>query len=249
MPYEIINPTGKANIIFICEHASNHMPPEYDNLGLDDEQLSLHIAWDIGIGEVTKRLAGLLDATAIIARFSRLLIDANRALDQDGLIPDQSDGHIIPANQDLTQQEINKRIDQFYHPFHRATQQIIKSKSGSSQAPIIFDMHSFTPSMNGTARPWEVGMLWDKDSRLFKELLIKLSIRSFNVGDNKPYTGRELNHTMNSHGANHGFPHVNIEIRQDEIDHSEGIDKWSNLLAHDIKAIRKLPQMSHIKHY
>ena len=108
MPVEIYNPNGKANIIFICEHASNHIPPEYDNLGLSQEQLELHIAWDIGIAEVTRNLSQMLDAPAILAKFSRLLIDANRALDQHGLIPTMSDGHEIHGNHNLSKEDEKK---------------------------------------------------------------------------------------------------------------------------------------------
>ena len=89
MAFEIINPHGQANIVFICEHASNHIPPKYENLGLDDDLLKLHIAWDIGISEVTKNLSLRLNAPAVLARFSRLLIDANRSISQTGLIPEQ----------------------------------------------------------------------------------------------------------------------------------------------------------------
>lgn len=249
MPFEIINPAGSANIILISEHASNHIPQEYDNLGLSDDQLKLHIAWDIGIGDVTKKLAILLDAPAIIAGFSRLLIDANRALDQAGLIADISDGHIIPANQNLTKDDIDRRIKRFYHPFHDGANGLIKSKAGRESAPIIFNMHSFTPIMNDKPRPWHAGMLWDKDDRLAKAVIERLEQRGFNVGDNQPYSGSELNHTMNWHGKRHGYPHVNIEIRQDQIDHQSGIDQWSEILAKTIKSIRTLPQMSQIKHY
>lgn len=249
MAFELINPDGGANIILISEHASNHIPAEYDNLGLSDEQLALHIAWDIGIGEVTRNLAEMLDAPAIIAKFSRLLIDANRALDQDGLIPLSSDGHIIHGNQGLTADDIKERTDRFYHPFHNATDALIRKKTKNDHAPLIFNMHSFTPEMNGFNRPWHTGMLWNRDERIARTLIEKLSARGFTVGDNEPYSGQELNHTMNTHGTQHGFPHVNVEIRQNEIDTDAGIVRWSRTLAEDFKAIRAQPEMADIKHF
>lgn len=249
MPFEVINPDGKANIVLISEHASNHIPSEYDNLGLSDEQLELHIAWDIGIAEVTKNLAEMLDAPAILAGFSRLLIDANRALDQAGLIPEVSDGHIIHGNKDLCDIKTKERVDRFYTPFHDNADKLIQDKSANDHAPIIFNMHSFTPHMNGFDRPWETGMLWNRDKRAATALIERLENRGFNVGDNEPYSGQELNHTMNQHGTRHGYPHLNIEIRQNEIDHQSGIDKWSSILAEDLKAIRDLPEMADIIHY
>lgn len=249
MPVDIINEHGKANIILISEHASNHIPDEYNNLGLSDEQLELHIAWDIGIGEVTRNLAEMLDAPAILAGFSRLLIDANRGLDQDGLIPTTSDGHIIHGNQGLDGLAAQERIDRFYQPFHDKTDAIIKKKSVTNHAPIIYNMHSFTPEMNGFSRPWNSGMLWNRDPRVANALKIRLEAHGYTVGDNEPYSGQELNHTMNTHGTKHGFPHVNIEIRQDEIGHTAGINKWSEILAKELNDIQALPEMAIVKHY
>ncbi len=249
MAFEIINPAGKANIVLISEHASNHIPAEFDNLGLSEEQLALHIAWDIGIGEVTRNLSKMLDAPAILATFSRLLIDANRSLDQHGLIPTRSDGHEIYGNHDLSEDDIKARIERFYQPFHDETDTLIQRKAGNGHAPIIFNMHSFTPHMNGFERPWHSGMLWNRDERVAKALMKRLENRGYHVGDNEPYSGQELNHTMNRHGTQHGFPHVNIEIRQNEIDSTIGIDKWSDVLATEIIAIREIPEMAEVIHY
>ncbi|MCP5381926.1 MAG: N-formylglutamate amidohydrolase [Kordiimonadaceae bacterium] len=249
MAFEIINPRGKANIVLICEHASNHIPDDFENLGLSEEQLKLHIAWDIGIGAVTKNVAKTLDAPAILARFSRLLIDANRAIEQDGLIPVSSDGHHISGNQNLSDDEIDARINRFYMPFHNATEKLIETKAKNNQAPLIFNLHSFTPTMNGFDRPWNAGMLWNRDNRLATEVQKRLETYGCIVGDNLPYSGQDLFHTMNTHGDRHGFPHVGIEIRQDELENEAGIEKWSRILAKEIEAIRELPELSEIKKF
>ena len=47
-------------------------------LGLHEDELGRHIAWDIGIAGVARRLAAALDATAILQSYSRLAIDVNR---------------------------------------------------------------------------------------------------------------------------------------------------------------------------
>ena len=249
MAFEILNPHGKANIILISEHASNHIPDDYKKLGLDDSLLETHIAWDIGIGSITRNLSAMLDAPAVLACFSRLLIDANRGLDQVGLIPETSDGHSIPGNQSLSTDELNERIEKFYNPFHQSVDQLIKSNIKDTHAPIILNMHSFTPMMNNKQRKWHAGMLWNKDDRVAKALGPSLTKRGFIVGDNEPYSGQQLNHTMNTHGTQHGYPHLNIEIRQDEISNEQDINKWSDVLFEEINTIRNLPEMSYIKHY
>lgn len=244
MAFDIINPNGKANIVLVSEHASNHIPSEYKNLGLSEEQLELHIAWDIGIGEVTKNLSEMLDATAILAGFSRLLIDPNRATTQQGLIPLVSDGHIIDGNNGLDAPQINERIDKFYLPFHDRTRQLIIEKEADHAAPIIFNMHSFTPKMNGEVRAWHGGLLYNTDDRVARLLQQRLEARGYHIGDNEPYSGKDLFHTMNIHALARGLPHVNVEIRQDEIDHESGIRAWSELLAEEIAALSISPELS-----
>ncbi len=249
MAFEILNPHGKANIILISEHASNHIPTDYKKLGLDDQLLETHIAWDIGIGSITRNLSVMLDAPAVLACFSRLLIDANRGLDQAGLIPISSDGYSIPGNQNISADELKRRIEKFYNPFHEATDKLIKSNITNTEAPIILNMHSFTPAMNNNRRKWHAGVLWNKDDRIAKVLNRNLTRKGFIIGDNQPYSGRHLNHTVNTHGHTHGYPHLNIEIRQDEISNAQDINKWSDLLFEEINTIRNLPEMSYIKHY
>ncbi len=244
MAFDIINPNGKANIVLISEHASNHIPSEYDNLGLSDEQLELHIAWDIGIAEVTKNLAKLLDAPAVLAGFSRLLIDANRAIGQDGLIPETSDGHIIHGNQNLSEKATNERIEEFYHPFHNMAAAIIAEKALSHEAPLIFNMHSFTPHMNGEPRKWNGGLLYNTDDRVARLLHDRLEARGFHIGDNEPYSGKILYHTLNTHALAHGLPHVNVEIRQDEISNDAGARRWADVLAEEILDLRSHPELA-----
>ncbi|MEI9903999.1 MAG: N-formylglutamate amidohydrolase [Asticcacaulis sp.] len=66
-PVEIVNPGGASSFVLLCEHASNHIPAEYDGLGLSKHDQSRHIACDIGAAEVARRLSALIDAPAFIA--------------------------------------------------------------------------------------------------------------------------------------------------------------------------------------
>ena len=235
--FEILNSNGAAEIILICEHASNYIPPEYNNLGLTEDFLTRHIAWDIGMGDLTRKLSHRLNAPAITAGFSRLLIDPNREEDHETLIPLMSDGILIPGNQKLSQEETQYRKDKYYHAFHDQADLMVKDKIQAHKTPLICGMHSFTPRMTDKNRPWHAGMLWNKDPRLAHALINSLSARGFQVGNNEPYSGRDLFFTMNYHGGRHGFPHVTIEIRQDEINTPDGIDRWVDILAHDLSTI------------
>ncbi|MBL4801697.1 MAG: N-formylglutamate amidohydrolase [Emcibacter sp.] len=247
--YEVLNPEGTADIILICEHASNYIPREYDNLGLEDSFLKKHIAWDIGMEQLTRQLSKTLNAPAIIATFSRLLIDPNREEDHKTLIPLKSDNITIAGNQNLSPADITQRKNLYYHAFHDRTEELVKDKVLSQHAPLICGMHSFTPHMNGFDRPWHAGMLWNKDPRLAEALINSLTERGFTVGNNEPYSGRDLFFTMNRHGDDHGAPHVTIEIRQDEVSSPIGIDKWTTILAEDLTQIAQDSSVRSFKKY
>ncbi|WP_417317334.1 N-formylglutamate amidohydrolase [Emcibacter sp.] len=248
--YEILNPQGKAGIVLICEHASNFIPEEFNNLGLEPKELERHIAWDIGMAEITRHISDQLDAPAILARFSRLLIDPNREADHATLIPAVSDETIIPGNRDLDRAAVRERLDRFYHPFHDRAEKLVRHKAAQGHVPLVAGMHSFTPVMNGVPRPWHAGMLWNRDPRLARELIERLQKKhGLMVGDNKPYSGRDLFHTMNRHGADHGYPQVTIEVRQNEIDTPAGQKKWGRILAEELAELAADRSLTTIRHF
>src|SRR5690606_3207273 len=150
------------------------------------------------------------------------------------------DGTIIPGNQNLGAAQRRDRLDRFYHPFHAAVAAQVKTMLAHKRVPLVIGMHSFTPVMNGTARPWPVGLLWNRDKRLAAAMIAALRQRGFRVGDNEPYSGRSLFYTMDRHGGDHGLPQATLEIRQDEIGDGPGVAKWARIMTDvvaDIAAI------------
>ena len=204
-------------LLFVCDHASNALPEAYGTLGLDASAFGTHIAYDIGATDVTRALAESFRAPAILARWSRLLIDLNRGADDPTLIMKLSDGRIVPGNRCVDDAESQNRIARYYAPYHDAIESEIARARAAGIAPILVSMHSFTPVWKGVRRPWEVGVLWDKDGRLAKPLLTVLARAGFVVGDNEPYSGELEGDCMFQHGTENGLPHVLIEIRQDLI--------------------------------
>ena len=82
---------------------------------------------------------------------------------------------------------------------------------------MLVSVHSFTPVWKGWQRPWEIGVLWDRDGRLARPLIAECARAGFAVGDNEPYDGELENDCLYRHGTMRGLPHVLIEIRQDLI--------------------------------
>ncbi|MBO0333544.1 N-formylglutamate amidohydrolase [Sneathiella sp. CAU 1612] len=232
--FDIQHPDSDSALLLTVDHASRHIPEEYNNLGLTDPSvLARHIAWDIGIEDVTRRLSDRLKATAIYARFSRLLLDANRYPHDPASTPVISDGVEIPANQDMTEAEKARRVETYFTPYQGAITDLIERKREAHEVPLLISMHSFTPVMNDFERPWHIGVLWDRDPRIALPLLkILRENSSLVVGDNEPYSAREpLGYTMNEHGMKRGIPNVAIEIRQDLIDTHQGAEKWASIMA------------------
>jgi predicted N-formylglutamate amidohydrolase len=204
-------------LLFVCDHASNALPERYGTLGLDEGEFATHIASDIGAAVVTRMLAQAYGAPAVLARWSRLLIDLNRGADDPTLVMKLSDGRIIPGNRHADAAEIAARLAAFHAPYHAAIAAELDAARAQNIVPVIISMHSFTPVWKRFRRPWEVGVLWDKDDRLARPLLAALARAGLNAGDNEPYDGELEGDCLNMHGTKRGLPHVLIEIRQDLI--------------------------------
>ncbi|MFO1248557.1 MAG: N-formylglutamate amidohydrolase [Alphaproteobacteria bacterium] len=211
--FEAISGT-KSGLLLLCDHASNALPEELGSLGLDPALFQTHIAYDIGAAQVTRALAAAWDAPALLGRWSRLLIDLNRGADDPTIVMKLSDGSIIPGNRDADAAEVARRIAAYHAPYHAA---ITRELDRMSAGAVVISMHSFTPSWKKVPRKWEVGVLYDQDTRLSAPLMARLEQAGFTVGDNEPYTGALEGDTLNQHGTRRGLPHVLIEIRQDLI--------------------------------
>lgn len=227
-----------SGLLLLCDHASNHIPQEYRNLGLVDEQLQRHIAYDIGVAEVTRSLSRAFNAPAVFTHFSRLLIDPNRGLQDPTLVMQISDGAIVPGNKRISCHEINNRIEKFYQPYDQAIKKQIKLFQDAGIKPFVFSVHSFTPCWKDRPRPWHVGLLSDTDQRMTKPLIEAfLGQNKWCVGDNEPYCAGLPGDTIDRHATRHGFKNALIEIRQDLIDTCEGAQEWAE---HVEKALRDI---------
>lgn len=240
-PYRSIEGDLRTGILILCDHAENTIPEPYANLGLRSEDLNRHIAYDLGAAPVAERLAELLSAPALLSRFSRLLIDPNRGLDDPTLIMQISDGLVVPGNAALDEAAIAARVARYYTPYHQAIERAIDAGIAAGKPPVVVSVHSFTQAWKGVPRPWSVGVLWDKDPRLALPLLEGLrTIPGIVVGDNAPYTGQLKGDTLYRHGTRRGLAHALIEVRQDLILGPEGQAEWARRLAEVLRKVVRL---------
>lgn len=250
-PFEIIEGDRSRGLVLVADHAQRDLPDEYGNLGLPASEFDRHIAYDIGVDALTRKLAALTGAPAVLAAFSRLLIDPNRGEDDPTLIRQLYDGTVIPANYPMTDEERERRLDRFYRPYQDAVAAMIASvASASGKAPFIFSVHSFTPVMQRSLRPWHASVLWDLDDRVARPLIDALARDPLLVvGDNEPYDGALRGDTMHRHATRNGFAHALLEVRQDLIADEDGAEDWARRLGPIVDEINRQPDIHEVRHY
>lgn len=249
-PVTVLDAVGEVSVLLICDHASNRVPRRLRDLGLSADVLDRHIAWDVGAAALTRELAGRLGAPAVLAGYSRLVIDCNRQPGDPTSIPETSDDVGIPGNAGLSDGAAEARADEVFWPYHHAITRELARLWRHERPPILIAVHSFTPVMNGRPRPWQVGVLWNRDPRLAVPLLARLRRHpDLCVGDNEPYSGRELGYTIDTHAAAAGLPHVSIEVRQDLIAADEGVATWGALLGDALAPLLADPSLHRAELY
>ncbi len=235
----IVRPLGSAGLVLFCDHASNHVPVELDNLGLPPSELMRHIAWDIGAAGVTQALSDIFDAPAILCQTSRLVIDCNRQPHDTGLIPEVSDGTLIPGNLQLSACAKAERLQRWFHPYHDAVESVFLEREARGAPSIAVSIHSMTDSLGGIDRPWQVSLSSHLDRRLTDPMLASLRrVSNITVGDNQPYDlDPNVDYSTPFHAIRRGLPHLQIEIRQDEIEDPPNQQRWAQRLAQSLREI------------
>ncbi len=230
-PVSVLHGDATQPILLIADHAGKAVPHAMNNLGLNEDDLDRHIAWDPGAATVAISLAQRWQATAVLAQYSRLIVDPNRPLGDSGAMPATSDGTVIPANQTLSATERTRRADLFYFPYHTAIDREIARLRLAGPGPMILSIHSFTPHYGDEDRPWHVGVMSAADRRLAERLLDSLTAKNdLVVGDNQPYSGVDLGYTLRLHGGSQGLANAQIEIRQDLLTKDKDTEHWIDIL-------------------
>ncbi|MFN7023889.1 MAG: N-formylglutamate amidohydrolase [Pseudorhizobium sp.] len=227
------NPDGAGDVVLVCEHASRRLPRRYGTLGLSEDALSSHIAWDPGALAVAQMMARFLDATLIYQRFSRLIYDCNRPPESPAAMRDVSEIFRIPGNENLTEAERSLRTSSLYLPFQGRIREEIATRRAKRRQTVLVTVHSFTPVYFGQKRDTEIGILHDHDSRLADAMLEVAGDKStFRVARNEPYGPADgVTHTLELHALPAGLLNVMIEIRNDLIADEAGQARAAEFLS------------------
>ena len=237
-PYRVMNPIAEAPVLLVCDHASRRFPASLGDMGLDPFARRCHLAVDIGAGPLTERLSESLGVTAVLAQYSRLVVDCNRQLLDPSAFLVFGDGIFVPGNSNLRPSDKEARSEAIYWPYHKAITDQIGRLRSIGPPPLFVSIHSFTPVLNGVSRPWQMGVLWDTDEEIARILIDDLRRAEYMVGDNEPYSGKApQDFTVDHHAEGESLRHAAIEIRQDLIDDDQGVEEIAGLLHECIETI------------
>jgi len=232
---------GDSPYFVFCDHASNAMPAAFDCLGLPQDILATHIAWDLGAGALAEALGNMLGGEVFKCGFSRLIIDPNRDLTSRDLIPAVADQIPVPGNQMLNAEDRRNRIERFHEPYHQKLGGAIETFAARNADPLFISIHSFTDRLMGASeeRPWPIGMLWREDETSAKQVISFLRDKTgWQIGDNEPYDARVFNYSIDRHIGPRGFRHLTFEVRQDYLADKAGQIQMCALIAGAIQTLR-----------
>ena len=225
--WRILGTPRAGGVLIVSDHASNRVPDDID-LGIDDALLDQHVAVDIGVLAVAEILTEQFGYAAIVGHISRLVVDLNRDPHAPAAIPVASDGHAVPGNF-IDHAGHLARIERFHTPYHRALAELLDRVPPA----LIVSLHSFTPSLAShpdEARPWQVGVLYNRDERAARSAIPWLAGQGLVVGDQQPYSGRLLNYTMDRHAEARGISYLGLELRQDLVACSAAHRWWAGMI-------------------
>ena len=234
-PVEVVRPAGTSPFFLTCEHAGRAFPARLGTLGVAAPDLERHIAWDIGADGIARELSARLDATLVLQRYSRLVVDCNRAPGAADFVVQVSEDTVIPGNRGLSQAAIEARATEIFHPYHDRIHDLLEARNAAERLAVVVSVHTCTPVYLGVHRPWHVGVMYEHDDRLARRMLDVLreegEAEGFEVGDNQPYfMTSDKDYSMPRHGQGRGILHAGFEIRQDLVERESGQREWAQRL-------------------
>ena len=250
-PVHLQRTTGSAPFVLLCEHASLHIPNEFNRLGIDSETATSHAAWDIGALDVASALSDLLDAPLVAGGVSRLVYDCNRPLEAPDAMPAKSEIFAVPGNEGLSDAERKNRFGLIHNLFHNTAAELVRTqRERVGDALTILTIHSFTPIYHGGHREVEIGFLFDKTAAFSEQMQsIEAAEGTYKTALNEPYDATDgVTYSLRKHGEDHGLDSTMIEIRNDLINTKDKAITMANHLSRSIlrshEAVQRLRQVS-----
>jgi predicted N-formylglutamate amidohydrolase len=214
-PHRVLRARSIAPIVLTCEHASNRLP--FRARGEDLRRvLASHWGWDPGGWALTAELSRRLAGPAIGGRFSRLLIDLNRRVDDPTLIRAEAGGIALPWNRRVGPTELERRVLAYHAPYHAEVDRLILRHLARGVRPVLLSVHTFTPELDGRPRPFDIGVLYERHERPAWALGRALRAAGMSVRYNEPYSGLAgMMYAIDRHGSHHRLACLELEVNQE----------------------------------
>jgi predicted N-formylglutamate amidohydrolase len=245
-PFRWENKQGAGRGFVLCDHASCRVPKALKNLGMKKSDLRRHIGWDIGVTGAGRHIARKLDMPLLLASYSRLVADLNRAPGHRECMAEVSDHIPVPANMGLSAREKKRRLDEIFWPYQMEIGRQTKKMLGRDIVPLLVAVHSFTPQMDGKKRPWDIGILFNHEKKIAKTFAREFRKRypKYRIGENAPYSLKDerfKGSTIWRWGEQQGLPYIFVEFRQDLIDTPRKARRWANMFLTCLAAVLEDP--------
>lgn len=232
--FETLGHATPGRVLYTCEHASNRVPTPWRPRAHDRILLSWHWGYDIGAAAVTRELVRLGRGAGVLSRFSRLLVDPNRAPDDPTAILAATTDGDLTFNRHLTPERALARVERFHLPFHAAIDGAVQAV----RPRWIVSIHSFTPWYRGQRRTLDAGVLFDRYDDVALALVEAMRAQGLVTEANEPYSGKAgLIYSANRHGTRHDVPYVELELRQDLIAAERSARRVAQRVFHALTAV------------
>jgi predicted N-formylglutamate amidohydrolase len=230
----VVNSNGTSDVLLVCEHAGRAVPAALRDLVVPAAEMDRHTAYDIGAEGLGRQLSKSLDATLVLQRYSRLVIDCNRPIEARDCMPEASDGTPVPGNCGLAETDRMMRFEEIHGPFHDTIGRLIEHRQRDGRPTVLVAVHSFTPRFAGRDRPWQLGVCFNRDGSFATRFMRAFAAANpaIPAACNEPYPVDDLSdYTIPVHGERRGLPHVLLEVRNDQLADGNGQAHWARLIA------------------
>lgn len=232
---EVVNPTSTYPVLMTVEHACPNPPKGFD-MGISPQDDTIAYFYDVGIPDVARRVCEMNGATTIYGRTTRLVIDLNRLEgDDDLIVENEYYGIELPANTNMSDEEKERRVREYYRPYHATLDAHVKRLQQIHPQPLFFSLHSYPRHERGLDEPypWDFACLYNKDNRMAQIFMdhIRTEYPDVCVGDNQPYDLREYQTgSVYQHGELNNLPYLVIEVAIDRMQTPEDTEYWAKMI-------------------
>jgi len=221
-----------APLVLTCEHATNRLPWKRPLEPPIKQLLATHWGWDIGAWALSLDLAARLKTSAIGGRWSRLVIDLNRPVDDATLVRRRADRLVVPWNEGISPAEIERRVLGLHVPYHVEVDRLIWRRLLRGVRPLLLAVHSFTHRLGASRRSFDIGILYEHHRGLAHRLGRSLRDDGLNVRYNQPYSGMKgMMYAADRHGSHHRLPCLEIEVNQRLFDDPRAVPRLGRAVA------------------